>query len=160
MGANHDSAAGTAPLELTVSRLIDAPPALVFKAWTQQEHAARWWGPKGFTIISAQLDGTLGGSFRIAMRGADGTMYTKRGTYHEVTEPERLVFTYAWENAEGNLGHEMRITVTFKSQGDHTLLTLHQIGFENMPERDSHQSGWTSCFERFAEYMTTPTARQ
>ena len=94
------------------------------------------------------------------MRGADGIVRTKRGTYHEVTEPERLVFTYAWEDAEGNPGHEMRITVTFKPQGDQTLLTLQQIGFENMPERDSHQSGWTTCFERFAEYMTTPTARQ
>jgi uncharacterized protein YndB with AHSA1/START domain len=155
MTASSSSAGGTAPLELTVSRLIDAPRALVFKAWTQQEHAARWWGPRGFTTVSCQLDASLGGTFRIAMRGPDGTVRTKRGVYREITEPERLVFTYAWEDANGNPGHEMHITVTFEAQGQRTLLTLHQTGFEDVPERDSHHSGWTSCMERFAEYMVT-----
>jgi uncharacterized protein YndB with AHSA1/START domain len=157
MTASSSSAADAAPPELTVSRLIDAPPALVFKAWTQQEHAARWWGPQGFTAVSCRLDASLGGTFRIAMRAPDGTVYTKRGVYREITEPERLVFTYAWEDANGDLGHEMRVTVTFEAQGQQTLLTLHQTGFEDVPERDSHQSGWISCLERFAEYMlTTP----
>jgi uncharacterized protein YndB with AHSA1/START domain len=148
------SVSGTAPIELVVARLIDAPPALVFKAWTQQEHAARWWGPQGFTIVSCRLDATPGGTYRVAMRAPDGTVRTKRGVYREVIAPERVVFTYAWENADGNPGHEMHITVTFEARGEQTLLTLRQTGFEDIPERDSHRSGWTSCFERFAEYMT------
>jgi uncharacterized protein YndB with AHSA1/START domain len=155
MTASSSSAGGTASPELTVSRLIDAPRALVFKAWTQQEHAARWWGPRGFTAVSCRLDASLGGAFRIAMRGPDGGVYTKRGVYREIAEPERLVFTYAWEDANGDAGHEMRVTVTFEAQGQQTLLTLHQTGFETIPARDSHQSGWTSCLERFAEYMVT-----
>jgi uncharacterized protein YndB with AHSA1/START domain len=151
--ASSSSQVGTAPIELVVSRLIDAPRALVFKAWTQQEHAARWWGPQGFTTVSCRLDASLGGTFRIAMRAPDGEVFTKCGVYREVAEPERLVFTYAWEDANGNLGHEMRVTVTFEAQGEQTLLTLHQTGFETVPARDSHLSGWTSCLERFAEYM-------
>ena len=78
------SAATTAPLELVVSRLVDAPPALVFKAWTRQEHAARWWGPAGFTIESCRLDATPGGAYRVAMRSPEGSARTKRGTYREV----------------------------------------------------------------------------
>ena len=87
------------------------------------------------------------------MRSPEGTVRTKRGVYREVVPPERLVFTYAWEDADGNPGHEMHVTVTFEPQGEQTLLTLHQTGFEDVPERDSHRDGWTSCFERFAEFM-------
>jgi uncharacterized protein YndB with AHSA1/START domain len=158
MPARSGSAAATVPLELVVSRLIDAPPALVFTAWTQQEHAARWWGPAGFSIVSCRLDARPGGVYRVAMRSAEGTLRTKRGTYREVVPPERLVFTYAWEDADGHPGHEMHITVTFEPQGHQTLLTLRQTGFEDMPERDSHRGGWTSCFERFAGYMLATKA--
>ena len=142
----------TSAPELTVSRLIDAPPELVFKAWTSAEHAAQWWGPKGFTIESCRLDARPGGFYRVAMRSPEGTLRTKRGIYHEVVPPQRLVFTYAWEDARGNPGHEMRITVTFEPRGAQTVLTLHQTGFESAAERDSHGDGWTSCFERFAQF--------
>ncbi len=155
MTASRSSTAPTAQLELVVSRLIDAPRVLVFKAWTQQDHAARWWGPQGFTVVSCRLDATEGGSYRVSMRSPEGTMHTKRGVYQEVVAPERLVFTYAWEDADGNLGHAMHITVTFEARGQQTLLTLRQTGFEDIPERDSHGSGWTSCFERFAEYIAS-----
>jgi uncharacterized protein YndB with AHSA1/START domain len=150
--ARCDSAAATPP-ELRVSRLINAPPALVFKMWIEQEHAARWWGPQGFTTVSCRLEGRPGGAFRIAMRAPDGTVYTKRGVYREVVPPKLLVLTYAWEDADGKPGHEMHVTVRFAAQGQKTLLTLHQTGFESVAGRDSHEDGWTSCLERFAEYM-------
>ena len=131
MAASNRSAAAAAAPELTVSRLIDAPPELVFKAWTSQEHAARWWGPRGFTIVSCRLDARPGGAYRVAMRSPEGTMRTKRGVYHEVRAPEQLAFSYAWENADGQPGHEMHIKVTFQPQGDKTLLILHQTGFRD-----------------------------
>lgn len=143
----------TAPLELTVSRLIDAPPALVFLAWTRPEHAAQWWGPQGFTAVSCRLDARPGGSYRVAMRAPEGTIHTKRGTYHDVVPPERLSFSYAWEDAQGLPGHEMFVTVTFQPRDGKTLLTLRQTGFESATACDSHQSGWTSCVERFAHFI-------
>ena len=151
MAAGTETSAANAP-ELTVSRLIDAPPALVFEAWTSAEHAARWWGPRGYTVESCRLDARPGGGYRVAMRSPDGTLRTKRGVYQEVVPSERLVFTYAWEDADGNPGHEMRITVTFEPRGTRTLLSLRQTGFESVAERDSHRDGWTSCCERFAEF--------
>ncbi|HUN40303.1 MAG TPA: SRPBCC domain-containing protein [Acetobacteraceae bacterium] len=157
MAAVTDTEAAEAP-ELIVSRLIDAPPALVFLAWTTAEHAACWWGPKGFAIESCRLDARPGGSYRVAMRSPEGSLHTKRGVYQEVIPPERLVFTYAWEDADGNPGHEMRITVTFQPRGAQTLLSLYQTGFESVPARDSHRDGWTSCFERFAEFAADMSA--
>lgn len=155
MSASRSSAADAAPLELTVSRLIDAPRALVFKAWTQPEHVARWWGPQGYTTIGCNMDIRPGGEFRFGMRSPDGTDYWKRGAYREVVAPEQIVFTFAWEDAQGQPGHQTIITVTFEEHGDKTLLTLRQAMFDTAATRDGHRVGWTSCLERFADYMAT-----
>ena len=143
--------------ELEITRLIDAPRPLVFRAWTEPEHLARWWGPKGFTTIACQMDIRVGGTYRYGMRSPDGVEYWKRGVYREIVEPERIVFTFAWEDADGNPGHELLTTVTFAEDGTKTRLTLRQAVFETTARRDDHEAGWTSCLGRFADYMLTIT---
>jgi uncharacterized protein YndB with AHSA1/START domain len=155
MAAVSGVAVNTVERELVVSRLLDAPRALVFKAWTEPEQVARWWGPQGFTTISCRMDIRPGGSFRIVMRSPQGTDHRKRGRYREIVPLERLVFTFAWEDAQGALGHETLVTVTFAAEGTQTRLTLHQAVFETVTARDGHQGGWTSCLERFAQYLAT-----
>jgi uncharacterized protein YndB with AHSA1/START domain len=147
----------TANRELVVTRVIDAPRPLVFKAWTDPEQIAHWWGPKGFVTVDYEMDIRPGGAYRFHMRSADGTVMRKRGIYREIVAPERLVFTFAWEEPDGRLGHELLITVTFEDLGLRTRLTLRQAGFETVEMRDSHITGWTSCLERFAEYMVATT---
>ena len=149
------SANVSADRELTVSRVIDAPRVLVFKAWTDPEQIARWWGPKGFTTIDYDMDIRPGGAYRLRMRSPEGTDHRKRGVYREVREPERIVFTFAWEEPDGRLGHELLVTVTFEAVGAKTRLTLHQAIFDSTANCESHVAGWTSCLERFGEYMTT-----
>jgi uncharacterized protein YndB with AHSA1/START domain len=103
------------------------------------------------------MDARPGGSFRSSMRSPSGSLHTKRGVYREVTASERLVFTFAWEDDGGNPMHEMLITVTFEDVDSRTRLTLHQAFFETETLRDEHVAGWTSCLERFAEYMLANT---
>jgi uncharacterized protein YndB with AHSA1/START domain len=153
MGAGSSVAADTAERELVVTRIIDAPRTLVFKAWTEPEQVARWWGPQGFVTTHCDMDIRPGGAFRCCMRSPAGTDHWKRGVYREIVEPERIVFTFAWEDADGRLGHELLTTVTFADLGQQTRLTLHQAMFETAERRDDHRGGWTSCFERFTEYM-------
>ena len=148
-------AASSDERELMVTRVVDAPRQLVFKTWTQPEHIARWWGPQGFTTIHCEMDVRVGGAYRFGMRSPQGTERWKRGVYREIVEPERIVFTFAWEQPDGRLGHELLVTVTFEALGSKTRLTLHQGGFDTVAQRDSHTGGWTSCLERFGEYMTT-----
>jgi uncharacterized protein YndB with AHSA1/START domain len=147
------SISATADRELVVTRVIDAPRRLVFKAWTQPEHIARWWGPQGFTTIHCDMDIRVGGTYRFGMRSPQGTEHWKRGVYREIAAPERIAFTFAWEDANGQPGHEMLTTVTFEDLGNKTRLTLHQAPFETVERRDDHRGGWTSCLERFAQYM-------
>jgi uncharacterized protein YndB with AHSA1/START domain len=140
--------------ELTVSRVIDAPRALVFNAWTDPEQIARWWGPKGYTTVDYDMDIRPGGTYRFRMRSPEGVDHRKRGVYREIVAPERIVFTFAWEEPDGRLGRELLVTVTFEPLGTQTRLTLRQSGFDTVENRDSHVIGWTSCLERFGEYMT------
>jgi uncharacterized protein YndB with AHSA1/START domain len=149
-------AAGTDTRELVVTRVIDAPRQLVFKAWTQPEHIARWWGPHGFTTIHCEMDIRVGGAYRVGMRSPQGTERWKRGVYREIVEPERIVFTFAWENPGADVPHnELLTTVTFDEEGSGTRLTLRQTPFSSAALRDSHNAGWTSTFERFAGYLAT-----
>jgi uncharacterized protein YndB with AHSA1/START domain len=153
MRAGSSAATELAERELVVTRIIDAPRSLVFKAWTEAEQVARWWGPQGFVTTYCEMDIRPGGAFRCCMRSPAGTDHWKRGVYREIVEPERIVFTFAWEDADGKPGHELLTTVTFDDLGAKTRLTLHQAMFETVERRDDHRGGWTSCFERFAEYM-------
>jgi uncharacterized protein YndB with AHSA1/START domain len=143
----------SADRELSITRLFDAPRALVFKAWTEPERAVRWWGPRGFTIAHCEMDTRPGGAYRICMRSPEGAEHWQRGVCREIVAPERLVFTFAWEDAEGRPGHETMVTVTFAEDGGKTRLTLRQAVFETVTARDLHQGGWTSALECLAEYL-------
>ncbi len=153
MGARTSTVTQVAERELVITRIFDAPRHLVFKAWTDPEHLARWWGPQGFTTVSCMMDVQPGGSWFRRMRAPDGSEHRKRGVYREIVEPERLVFTYATEDAGENSGPETLVTVTFAELGSRTRLTLHQGVFESVAARNSHEGGWTSCLERFDEYL-------
>jgi uncharacterized protein YndB with AHSA1/START domain len=150
----------TAARELVVTRIIDAPRDIVFSAWADPKQAAQWWGPQGFTTISCDMDVRPGGAYRACMRSPEGTQHCRRGRYREVVKPERLVFTFAWEDANGNPGHETLVRVTFADLGGKTELTLHQAIFDTVGACDAHRAGWTSTLERFAEYLGTRAANR
>ena len=110
-------------------------------------------GPQGFTIAYREMDLRPGGAYRVCMRSPEGTEHWQRGVCREVVEPERLVFTFAWEDAEGRPGHETVVTVDFAEYGAKTKLTLHQAVFETVTARDLHQVGWASALDCLAEYL-------
>ncbi|MGZ3593758.1 MAG: SRPBCC domain-containing protein, partial [Syntrophales bacterium] len=78
---------------LVITRFFDAPRDIVFKAWTDEKLVAQWWGPNGFANPVCELDARPGGAIHIDMRGPDGVVYPMKGIFHEIAEPERLVFT-------------------------------------------------------------------
>jgi uncharacterized protein YndB with AHSA1/START domain len=148
---------------LVIKRILDAPRVLVWKTWTDPEHRMRWWGPTGFTTHSCTMDVRPGGAWRLGMRSPEGIDYWQQGVYREIFVPERLVFTYAFEDGEGGSelvrqgiepGHQTLVTVTFVERGRKTEMTVHQAVFESVGARDDHQRGWTESLDRFAAYVT------
>jgi uncharacterized protein YndB with AHSA1/START domain len=91
MKADSDEHAG--PFDLVLTRTVDAPPSLVWAAWTKPEHLKQWWAPKPFTTPECEMDVRPGGVLRTLMRGPDGTEYPTMGIFLELVENERLVFT-------------------------------------------------------------------
>ena len=123
--------------ELVITRVIDAPRELVFKVWT--DPAAPWRGPRDFTTTSMTMDVRSGGLWRSCFRSLEGKEFWAHGVYRAVVEPERLVFTWAYDN--GSNGHETLVTVTFLQQDGGTEISFHQALFESRAERDSQQPG-------------------
>lgn len=144
--------------EIVITRAFDAPRALVFKAWTDPQHLARWWGPKDFTNPVCELDPRPGGAIRIDMTGPDGVVYPNTGVVHEIDEPERLVFTLrAFEDAAGHAGLEVLNTVTFEEHADTTQLTLRATIVRAAPDVDEAltemEAGWNQSLDRLAKSL-------
>lgn len=148
-----DAAARQSDAELYISRVFDAPRALVFEAWTTPEHLNRWSCPSGFIIRHSEGEIRSGGWFKTCMRSPEGEEHWLSGEYREVTRPERLVFTHAWHDETGKPGHETVVTVTFKEEGGRTRLTLHQALFASRASRDGHEMGWQATLDNLAAYL-------
>ncbi len=99
--------------ELVIMRVFNAPRDLVWKAWTDPNHALHWWGPKDYPAADLEMDVRPGGNWSGRLRSTqDGRVLTHRGVFREVARPERLVFTFAWDE-EGERGLETLVTITF-----------------------------------------------
>ncbi|MDB5296918.1 MAG: polyketide cyclase [Phycisphaerales bacterium] len=147
-------AAAPAVPDLVLSRVFDAPPALVFRAWTDPALLARWLCCKDFTPLFAEADVRAGGAWRAGMRSPDGRDHISGGTYREVVPPARLAFTHAWEDAAGRLGHASLVTLTFADRpGGKTEMTFVQAGLASAESRASHTGGWNESFDRLVELL-------
>jgi uncharacterized protein YndB with AHSA1/START domain len=155
MAARSNVATEAGERVLVIERILDAPRHLVFKAWTEPERMMRWWGPRGFTMTLCEMDLRVGGAYRFHMRLPEGSENRSHGVFREIVEPERLVLSWAWVDAEGKPGHETLLTLTFAEHDGKTKLTLHQAVFESVSARDAHHGGWTSSLDRLADYLAT-----
>ncbi|HVC37014.1 MAG TPA: SRPBCC domain-containing protein [Gammaproteobacteria bacterium] len=138
--------------ELVITRILDVPRELVFRAWTDPAYLVCWWGPKGFTNPVCEIDARPGGNLRIVMRGPDGSEYPMKGVFREVQANKRLVFTNIAADAEGKHLLEGLTEVTFTEQSGKTKLTLQTraVGKVSFADRmlAGMEAGWTQSLER------------
>jgi uncharacterized protein YndB with AHSA1/START domain len=143
--------------EITITRVFDAPRALVFKAWTDPKHLVQWWGPKGFTNPVCEIDARAGGTLRIHMRGPDGNVYPMKGVIREIIAPERLVFTNIAVDASGNHLLEGLTTVVFAEEGGKTKMTLHSRAAAVVEMAAAYLQGmamgWTQSIDKLEVFV-------
>ena len=132
---------------LTLQRHIKAPPASVYRAWTEPAQMMRWWGPSGATSV-AETDMRVGGRFRVVFRTDDAEEHEVSGTYQEVVPDERLVFTWAWRSTPER---ESLVSLRFEGEAGGTLLTLTHERFFDEAARDGHRAGWTKSLGRLEQ---------
>ena len=137
---------------INIIRVFNAPRRVVFKAWTEPEQLAQWWGPRGFTNPLCEVDARPGGAIRIIMRAPDGVSHEMRGTFREISEPERLVFTYRAIGTRGESLLEGLTTVSFSEQEAKTTMTLDTSAVALLPEAhgmlNGMNDGWNQSLER------------
>src|SRR5215475_1485763 len=142
---------------VTLTRVFDAPRALVWKAWTNPTMMAQWFGPRGFTNPVCELDVRVGGRLRIVMRGPDGNDYPMKGEFREVSVPERLVFTNIATDSEGKHLLEGETTVTFSEKGGKTTLTLKTYASGLVPIAPQMlagmEAGWSQSIDKLQELV-------
>lgn len=144
---------------LVLTRVIDAPRERVFRAWSEAEQMRRWAGPRGFTATHVEQDARPGGRWRLCLReDATGRELWQGGVFHEIAVPERLVFTFAWDQDDGTRGPETLIAITFAEHAGRTTMVFRQAVFDTRANRDGHAGGWASAFDRLGELVAQPAS--
>jgi uncharacterized protein YndB with AHSA1/START domain len=114
--------------EIASTRVFDAPCERVFRAWTDPDHLAKWWGPKGFRNTFEEFDMRPGGVWRFVMHGPDGRDYKNKSVFVEIVKPERIVFQHV-------VGPRFQVTATFDEEAGKTRLKF-QMLFDTAAECD------------------------
>jgi len=144
--------------ELTLSRVYNAPREKVFRAWSDSNQFAKWWGPNDFTNPVTELNVRPGGSIYIEMRGPDGTVYPAKGSFREIVSPEWIVFTMTPLDEEGNPLFETHNTITFDDEKGKTKLTVHavvtRITEKAAPYLAGMEEGWKQTLARLGKNIT------
>ena len=139
-------------LSLNMTKTINAPVERVFAAWTEPELLHKWWGAhESFSAPVAEVDLRVGGKYRLGMLepGKDAP-YVCHGVYQEIDPPNKLVFTWAWENMPDQLDFapaETLVTVEFIDKNGATEVILTHERFPDVHMRDEHEGGWVGCLE-------------
>jgi uncharacterized protein YndB with AHSA1/START domain len=140
--------------EIKIERVFDAPRDRVFAVYTDPQLIPEWWGPHGTTAVVDTMDVRPGGGWRFVMHSSDGSETAFRGTYREVSPPERIVQTFEWE---GMPGHVCVETATFEDLGDRTKVITTSI-FHTAEERDGMlgsgmEGGMNETYARLDELL-------
>lgn len=138
---------------LTLKRSFHAPVDLVWEAWTQPEHIAHWWGPKGMKINVVDHEFKVGGKWRYVMAMPDGSEFISEGIYSKIVQLKKIVTSANFRPmTEG-----VEIRALFEADGDKTNFIFSVVHpteeYRNQQEKMGFYNGWGSVFERLESYL-------
>ena len=138
-------------------RLFAAPADRLFAAWTNPEQLSQWWGPPGSSVHSVEVDLREGGRYRIGIKQPNDQIYFVYGIYTEIKRPEKLAFTWRWEQPEMDFGDSL-VDIRFEAQASSNdvstavTLTHSQLPDENI--RTAHREGWEGILQNLSGYLS------
>ncbi|MCD6019478.1 MAG: polyketide cyclase [Bacteroidetes bacterium] len=158
--------------ELVITRILNAPPDVVFKTFTEAEHLAHWWGPKGMKLEVIKCEVRQGGHFHYKMITPEGHEMFGVFHYKEIIPPEKIVFTNGFADKDGNLIRapfaanfpiEVLNTWTFEEENGNTRLTLRGVPYNATEEEQqffeamhpSMNQGFGGTFDQWTNYLAS-----
>jgi len=138
---------------LTIKRSLKAPVQLVWEAWTQPEHIAKWWGPKGMKVEVAEHNFNVGGRWKYTMKMPDGNKFITEGVYSEIVELVKIISSADFKPmTEG-----VEIQALFEADGDVTNFTFNVVHpteeYSKQQERMGFMNGWGSVFDGLERHL-------
>ena len=140
-------------LTLEIDRTLPAVRSRVLEAFTDPEQLASWWGPEGFSIPSLRFEPAVGEPYRIEMQPPEGDAFYLAGEFRAVDPPERLAFTFRWEEPDPD-DVENTVELVFRDAGETTELALVQGPFRTEARRALHREGWTDSLNKLEALLS------
>ncbi len=144
-------------IELTIHRILPFPRDMVFEAWLKQEHLAKWMGPTPDINLSfTQIDPRVHGKYRFGFEDqgcSDSTSYV-HGEFLQIVKPEKLIFSWIWEEPLAEAGVHTLVTVDFKEVSEGTEITLLHQKLMDDASCQRHREGWLGTLDKLAHYFS------
>jgi len=160
--------------DFATTRTFDAPPEMVWRAWTESEHVRQWWGPRGFTCPLADMNVEVGGTSLVAMKAPPefgGETYYNTWTYSAVIPPRRLDFVVRFSDEHGQPRHPSEfglppgipaevphVLILEPTDEGRTVLTVIEYGYESAEAIELSRRGLESCLDKLAESLRGESA--
>ena len=151
--------------EIVINRVFNLPVSVVWLAWTDAEYFKKWWGPRGFTCPSCEMEAKVGGKYLSCMRGPDGKEFWSTGVVKEFIPERKLVVTDSFSDEKGNIKpasdygmpgdwpKELLITVYLEEADGATKMKLRHQGIPGEMREDCIK-GWNESFDKLEENIT------
>jgi uncharacterized protein YndB with AHSA1/START domain len=137
---------------LEMRRTLPATPEVVFEAFSNSSRLAQWWGPRGFTIPSLEVEVREGARYRIEMQPPDGDSFSLVGEFREVEPPNRLAFSFVWEEPDPD-DVETLVELGFEPDGESTIVAMTQGPFKTEERLELHRGGWGDSFDKLERLL-------
>jgi uncharacterized protein YndB with AHSA1/START domain len=134
-------------LVLELKRVLPAPPAAVFAAFSDPDQLRQWWGPADFTVTAIDYEPRVGEKYRIEMQPPEGDAFYLTGEFREVDPPSRLAYTFVWEDPDPD-DVETLVELSFEELNGETEVDFTQGRFKTEARRQLHRDGWTDTFDK------------
>jgi uncharacterized protein YndB with AHSA1/START domain len=154
--ANPTAIVAEARPTLRMRRRFAAPRALLWRAWSRPEIMVAWMGPVEWPAFSVSNDFRVGGQWRIGLKSPEtGDELWQGGTYLEIAEPERLVFTFKWEgNHEDGVPVDTLVTVALdEDMAGGTVMDFTHAGLKSQDSLAGHKHGWSGTIDRLEAWL-------
>ncbi len=150
---------------LVITRDFDAPAEEIWRAWTEPDYLATWWGPKDFTIPVCKIDFRLGGKNLICMRSPEGKDFWSTGEYSEILPGRGFTCSDSFADQEGNvvpatyygfeeeMPLEMRVELRISGSAEKCVMTLRHIGLPPGIMREMTGQGWNESFDKLEKIV-------
>ena len=146
-------------LGLHLRHVVSATRERVYTALTNPDMLTRWWGPRGFSIPSAEIDLRLGGRYRITMQPPAGSAFHLSGIFRRIEPPSHLAHTFVWEEPDSD-DRATVVTLSLRELGKSTELVMDQGPFATPARHALHQQGWSESLEKLELLMPNLGSRR